>query len=236
MQRLERFEADAELARPSNETRFHTRQAALPAAACLDSLERPAAHRFALSFQLELARLPPGEEWFDRSVRRVVDEHRTRLTRRLQTGSEVDRVAERGVLHAIACADLTDDDRPGRCADTHSEAVDAPAAKDFAPVVLELGDDAQGGPERALGVVFARGRRPEEGEHAVAREILDVAAERFDLADNARHRLADDELHVLGVEPLAERGRADDVGEQRRQYLALFPDGGRVVHAPSLPA
>src|SRR3954468_24649426 len=40
-----------------------------------------------------------------------------------------------------------------------------------------------------------------------------------------RDRLSDDELHVRGVEPLRERGRADEVGEDGRQDLPLLPYG-----------
>ena len=54
-----------------------------------------------------------------------------------------------------------------------------------------------------------------------------MPAERLDLADDPRHRLADDELHVLGVESLPERGRAHHVGEERGEDLALLTDGGR---------
>ena len=96
----------------------------------------------------------------------------------------------------------------------------------LASVLLHLGDDAERAANGTLGVVLARRRRAEEREDSVTGEILDVAAERLDLADDPRNRLAHDELHVLWVEPLCERGRADDVGEDGRQDLALLPHGG----------
>src|SRR5262249_50439243 len=140
------------------------------------------------------------------------------------------RVAEGGVLDPAAGADLTDDNRARRRTDAHAEALDAPAAQDLLRVVLHLADDAQGGEHGPLGIVFTRHRRAEEGEHAVAREILHVAAERLDLADDARDRLAYNELHIFWIESLRERCRADDVDEQRRDDLALLAyTGGHTV-------
>ena len=96
-------------------------------------------------------------------------------------------------------------------------------------VLVHLRDHAQRAAHRALGVVLARRRRAEEREHAVAGEILDVPAERLDLADDARDRLADDVLHVLGIDALRERRRADDVGEDRRHNLPFLAHVRHVV-------
>ena len=79
-------------------------------------------------------------------------------------------------------------------------------------MVVDLGDDAEAGTHRrsaSSSRVVARRSKPA----AVACKILAVAAERLDLADDPRHRLADDELDVLGVEPFDERSRTDRVGE-----------------------
>src|SRR5205823_13875331 len=99
-------------------------------------------------------------------------------------------------------------------ADAHADALEAAPARRLAAVALQAGEDAQRGADRALGVVLAGGRGAEEGEHAVPGQVLDVAAERLDLADDPCDGVADDELHVLGIESLGERGRADDVGEE----------------------
>ena len=191
-----------------------------------DTRDGPGGDGLAFPLHIELTGVTPLEETLDRAMGGFVDEYRSGLGRGLQPRRDVHRVAERGVLDPRAGADLPHDDRSGRRSDPDAEALGTPTAAYLAGILLHLGDDAQRAENRSLGVVLPRGRRAEEGENAVAREILDVAAERLDLADDPRHRLADDELHVLGVEPLCERGRADDVGEDGRQHLPLLPHGG----------
>ena len=114
----------------------------------------------------------------------------------------------------------------GRRSDPDAEALGTPAAPHLAGVLLHLADDAERAADGALGVVLSRGRRAEERENTVPGEILHVAVERLHLADDPRYRLPDDELHVLGIEPLRKRGRADDVREDGRQDLPLLPHGG----------
>ena len=65
-------------------------------------------------------------------------------------------------------------------------------------------------------------RRSEQREDAVPGQVLDRAAERLDHVHDPGHRLAHDELDLLRVEAFAERGRADEVGEERRDHLALL--------------
>ena len=70
------------------------------------------------------------------------------------------------------------------------------------------------------------GRQPEDGHHGVADELLDRAA-------MARHAVASDRVvaseqaaHLFGVELLAERGRARQVGEQDSDNPAFFGRDG----------
>ena len=224
--RLERLAAQAELSRAPDEPGLDPGEAALRATGGRDAGHRPRGDRLALSLQVELARVPPLEEALDRAMGGFVDEHRPGIGSGLQPRGDVHRVAERGELDPGAGADLPHHDRAGRRSDPDAETLGTPAAAHLASVLLHLGDDAEGTENRPLGVVLARRRRAEEGEDSVTGEILDVAAERLDLADDPRNRLAHDELHVLWVEPLCERGRADDVGEDGRQDLALLPHGG----------
>ena len=58
--------------------------------------------------------------------------------------------------------------------------------------------------------------RSEQREHAVAGQSRHLAAEALDRAFHRAHGLGDDLREVLGVKALAQGGRADDVGEQRR--------------------
>ncbi len=68
--------------------------------------------------------------------------------------------------------------------------------------------------------------RSEEREDPVAGEVLDGPSERLDGGHHPGDRLPDDEPHLLGVEPLRERGRADDVGVERRHRLSLLAHRG----------
>ena len=64
---------------------------------------------------------------------------------------------------------------------------------------------------------------PKYGADPVALVGLDRAAVLLDRLAHLRHALAHERLHVLGREPLAERGRADDVGEQGGDGAQLVP-------------
>ncbi len=95
------------------------------------------------------------------------------------------------------------------------------------PNGADVVDDAQTRADRALGVVLVRARRTEQREDAVAGEILHGAPERLDRHDHASDGIADHELELLGVEPLTEGRRADEVGEEGGDVAAFVPD----VHA-----
>ena len=78
------------------------------------------------------------------------------------------------------------------------------------------------GAHGAQRVVLADGRHAEDGHHGVADELLDRAAVPLDRGardvEVARHQRA----QRLGVEPLAERGRAGDVAEEHGHDLPLL--------------
>src|SRR2546427_356449 len=76
--------------------------------------------------------------------------------------------------------------------------------------------------DRALRIVLVRGGCAEEREHAVAGEVFDRAAVVLDRVDDPGHRLADDQLHLLGIELLGKGGRADKVGEECGDDLPLL--------------
>ena len=225
MQRLERLAAQAELSGAPDEPRLDARQAALRPPLRCDACDRPRGNPLALPLQLELQPLAPLEQAPDRAMRRVVDEDGARRGRRLQPRRDVHGVAKGCVLDPRTGADLPHHDGAGRGSHPDAEALDPPATPHLARVLLHLADDAERAADAPLGVVLPRGRRAEEGEDAVAGEILDVASERLHLADDPRYRLPDDELDVLEIEPLGERGRADDVGEDGRKDLPLLPHG-----------
>ena len=77
--------------------------------------------------------------------------------------------------------------------------------------------------EGALGVVLEGRGRAEDGHHRIADELLDRAAGELDLL---AHRVVEPlELypHALRVSIACVRGRPDEVGEENRDELALFP-------------
>ena len=101
------------------------------------------------------------------AVRLASDEHAARRRRRLQAGGRVDDVARD---HRLA--------HLGPCADGHQRL--AGVDRD-AHLRAQSGSHRQGRAHRALGVVAVGGGRAEHADHGVADELLDHAAERFDL-------------------------------------------------------
>ena len=79
----------------------------------------------------------------------------------------------------------------------------------------------QRGVERTLGVVLLRRRRPEDGHHRVAGELLDRAARELDLLLHRCVEALQPRTHALRVLTVGERGRAREVGEENRRDLAL---------------
>ena len=70
-------------------------------------------------------------------------------------------------------------------------------------------------------MVLVRDRRAEQREDPVTRGLHDVAVVAMDRVDHQLQRRIDDRARFLGVEVLHQFHRALDVGEQRRDGLAL---------------
>ena len=81
--------------------------------------------------------------------------------------------------------------------------------------------DRERSPDGALRVVLVGYRGAEKGEHLVAHELRDCPLVAAHLLRHETHDLVDQELGALGTELLADRGRADDVGDQRRDDAPL---------------
>ncbi len=209
-----------ELAFPSDELGLDALGPASGSGPNAASLERLDGLR--LPLQLQLLGVAPVEQLLDLAPGFGADDDRTGIGSGLESRGRVDRVADRAVLDPAAGADRAEDDRAGRDADPRGETVDPPGAGDLRAVLRDVRGDPQPRADRALGIVLVRDGRAEEREYAVPREILDRAAEVLDRMDHARDRLADDELRILGIELLAERCRAGEVGEERGDHLALF--------------
>ena len=106
-----------------------------------------------------------------------------------------------------------------RRADGHVEPL---AAK-----LLDRLQDAQGGADRALGVVLVRHRRAEDRHHRVPDELLDRASEALDVGLDALVVRAEERAHVLGIGAVRAPGEADEVDEEDGDDLSFLPRGRR---------
>ena len=82
-------------------------------------------------------------------------------------------------------------------------------------------DHVEGGAQRPFGIVLMRDRRAEQGEQRIADEFVDEAAKALHRRRQFLEQLVLQRLHDLGVELLAERGEAAEVGEQDRDGAAI---------------
>ena len=180
------------------------------------------------------AEQPPGDEWPalalrldlagrlrrnrlpDEVVGRLAEEHLARLCGLLEARSHIHGVAGRQLLVGHG---LTDD---------HLARVHAGPRRDADPVLasellvesLERLTHLERRPHRAKRVVLVDGRHSEHRHDRIADELLDGAAVPF---ERRLHGIEVPPHHTpkrLGVEPLAERGRAGDVREDDRDDLA----------------
>ena len=105
--------------------------------------------------------------------------------------------------------------------------VDAPALLELDVQHLEPLLHLERAADGAQGVVLVGGRHPEDGHDRVADELLDGAAVTLEGGAHLLEVAGDHLAERLGVEPLAERSRALEVGEDDRD---LTP---RLVHGRS---
>ena len=159
-------------------------------------------------------------------VRGRADQHAARRRRHLEPLRDVHRVAEGGVV--ATRAQRTDEHLAGVDADAHLD-VDVEPIGPRADRLLH----PQRRPHGPLGVVLVAHRRAEQGDDGVADDLVDAAAERVDVVDEALEAPVDDALHLLGITALGQRGEADEVGEQHRGDAALVRARGVQRHARS---
>ena len=184
----------------------------------LDRLERP--DRGSLALQLKVPALAPAKERLHQLAAPGPHQHRPRVGRPLQAGRGVERIARRREPGLPARIDRRDHRQAGLDAHTDRRRLDRVAGSLRRRVRADVGDDAQTGEHRSLGVVLVRDRGSEQRQQTVAGKVLDRASEAVDGGDHAAHRRLHERAEVLGVHPLAERGRPDHVGEQRGDHTA----------------
>ena len=171
-----------------------------------------------LALHVDLERPPELERAADGLGRARADDDRARLARLLEPRGDVDGVAgdERAAL--------------ARAADDDLARVDADPEREHA---VEVGAEPalhrKCGMQRPLGVVLVRLGGAEDRHDRVARELLDRAAGAVDLGGHRIVEALQERPRPLRVLLLAERRRADEVGEEHGGQLPL---GG--LHAPIL--
>ena len=104
-------------------------------------------------------------------------------------------------------------------ADAHVEARVAVLAQHPLTLLLAGVDQREPGTHRALRIVLAGFVRAEYGQHAVAGEFEHLAVVPPDDGRELRERTVHHRAGLLGVETLAQVGRADDVEEQNGGLL-----------------
>ena len=179
--------------------------------------------------QLLCAEALEREAGLDLQLRRPCDDDLAAGDELLDPRRDVGGVAER-VVGLVALG--LDHDGAGVDRDPRRE-VDAVGLAHLARVALERALDRERRQDGALGVVLVRGRRAEDRIELVPGEARDGALVALDLRAHHAHHLVDEELGALRAEPLRDRRRADEVGEEDRDDAALAGGDG---HAPILVA
>jgi len=77
-------------------------------------------------------------------------------------------------------------------------------------------------PDRSVGIVSVGDRSAEHRHDGIADELLDRAAEPFDLGSGAFVVLREHAAHVFGIELLGLRSEPDQIHEQDRHDASLF--------------
>ncbi len=185
-------------------------------------------HRLLSPFHGDLDGRTEVEAMHEPAARRLSHENRPRVRGGLQPGGDIRRVAERDGLGIRA----TDEPHRGRSAvdpDPHGEPRNAPRSLDVSRVALHDLEDAKPGAGGALGVVLVRCGHAEVRADAVALVRLHHPPVLVDGAAHHRDALAYEHLGLVGLQLLAERGRADDVGEENGDGPALVLESARYV-------
>ena len=181
--------------------------------------QSPRAHRFPFALDRQRRQLLGPYRVADQRPGLLTDQDLSRFGGLLQPGGQVDRVADgQGLIvsrdsgHHLACVDPD----PNRDSDP-------PVPGELQIQLVQRVPHLDRCPHRAEGVVLMRPGHPEHGHDRVADEFLHRATVAPDgpghLLEVADHQLP----QRLGVERLAESGRADHVCEQYGDGLAPLP-------------
>jgi hypothetical protein len=175
-------------------------------------LARSNAVRFALGRQI--AWLTEVESFADERGGALPDKHLARRRRLLEPRRDVHGVAGR---ERAPLAGPSDDDLARVHPNPQREAV----GKDVPQAV----EHPQRRLQRPLCVILLCARGTEDRDDRIADELLDRAAAERDLSFHRVVKTLQEISRVLGIEFVAERGGADEIGEQDRRQLPLHARG-----------
>jgi len=170
-------------------------------------------HSFGLAFRIYVPTVAELECPARRCDGALSAEHFAWLGRLLEASSDVHGIAGD---EGTALARGTDDHFARVQADAHGQI--------SVERVQKASLHRERGMQRPLRVILVRSRGSEDRHHRVSRELLDRAARALDLL---RHRVVEafePYANALGILIPGERRRADEVGEENRDELALLPD------------
>ena len=167
-------------------------------------------------------RSPSGSASIERSAARNVrlaEDDAARLGDGLEARREVDRVADRRVVHPQRVPDPPHDHLAAVQAHAHAHGPVGAADRDR--LVTKRRRDVPGGQNGPLGVVLVRQGGAEQRQEAVAQELCDRPLVAVDLGEGPGEELLDEGGHRLGPDALGRPRGVDDVAEERGDGLAL---------------
>ena len=184
-------------------------------------------HRLALALERHLLARGEREGVMGELIRRVADQDLARGRRALQARGGIDGVAGHRVGGVGGRADPARHHRAGVDPDVQREGPPEPPL----PAEIERAHPLahqERGAQAAFGIVLVRARGPEHRHDRIAHELLDEALVALDRRGHLAEEVGLDRAHVLGVEPLAERGEPDQVREEHGDRAAVAVGrGGR---------
>lgn len=147
-------------------------------------------------------------------MRTFGNQNRVRFGGSLHSRGEVDRVANREILHVQVTADVADDDQPGVQPHAHLKIFDAPFGGKFGGIRLDRVEHIERGANPALRIVFVRDGCAEKSQHAIAEQLRNRAFITIDRFAHTPMRARNNLAPIFRVHLFRERGRADNIGEQ----------------------
>src|SRR6266566_1913171 len=152
----------------------------------------------------------------------------------LEAGGDVDTVANHGVAHPLLGAEVADQHRVAVNADPDVQRLQfllIPAIVQQVHAAL----DAQGGDTGVPGMVFEQDRRPREGHHAVADELVDRAGLLVDDPGDELEIGRNPQQKILGGKLFGKCRERLEVGEEDRQEPAMPAEFELLIRFEKLP-